>query len=391
MARNYRYISADSHFESPPEQWTHRVAPSYRDRAPRRIKLANGHDAVVMEGSPLMYGGTSLYGGRTPEEFDPTILDFDKTPGCGSPQQRIREQDQDGIDAEVLFALFVRNPALTDRAALLAVVQGFNDYLADEYCAVDPDRLIGIAVLPNIGAMYDVAEMERCKRMGLKGAWLSTFPSGLGFPTAEDDRFWAAALDLEMPLVIHTSFPTKVGSRETRLFKYPLEPQGEQRPPTDFVQRLARQGPHHSGSVEVSQLVVSGVFDRFPKLQIYWAENNVGWLPYFYEQIDHEYLTNRFWVERYLGVAKLKHLPSEYLREHAHWGFFEDRIGVRLRHEIGVDRIMWSTDFPHLVTRWPKSLQALESQMTGVAQEERWKMVAGNAIKFFHLHHTPDV
>ncbi len=67
-----------------------------------------------------MYGGTSFYGGRTPEEFDPTILDFDKTPGCGSPQQRIREQDQDSIDAEVLFALFVRNPALTDRAALLA-------------------------------------------------------------------------------------------------------------------------------------------------------------------------------------------------------------------------------------------------------------------------------
>ena len=391
MARNYRYISADSHFESPPEQWTHRVAASYRNRAPRRIKVANGHDAVLLEGSPLMYGGTSLYGGRTPEEFDPTILDFDRTPGCGSPQQRIREQDQDGIDAEVLFALFVRNPALTDRAALLAVVQGFNDYLADEYCAVDPDRLIGIAVLPNIGATYDVAEMERCKRMGLKGAWLSTFPSGLGYPTPEDDRFWAAALDLEMPVIIHTSFPTKVGSRETRLFKYPVEPQGEQRPPTDFVQRLARQGPHHSGSLEASQLVVSGVFDRFPKLQIYWAENNVGWLSYFYEQIDHEYLTNRFWVERYLGLPKLKHLPSEYLKEHAHWGFFEDRIGVRLRHDIGVARMMWSTDFPHLVTRWPNSLQALESQMTGVAEEEQWKMVAGNAIKFFHLDHTADV
>lgn len=391
MPRNYRYISADSHFESPPEQWTHRIAKPYRNRAPRRIKLANGHDALVMEGSPLMYGGTSLYGGRSPDEFDPTILDFDNTPGCGSAEQRIREQDEDGIDAEVVFALFVRNPALADRAALIAVIQGFNDYLADEYCAVDPDRLIGIAVLPNIGAIDDIAEMERCKRMGLKGAWLSTFPSGRGYPTPEDDRFWAAALDLEMPVIIHTSFPTKVGSRETRLFKYPREPQGEQRPPTDFVQRFARQGPHHSGSVEASQLVLSGLFDRFPKLQIYWAENNVGWLPYFYEQIDHEYLTNRFWVERHLGLPKLKHLPSEYLKEHAHWGFFEDRVGVRLRHEIGVDRMMWSTDFPHVVTRWPKSLQFLQSQMTGVAQEERWKMVAGNAINFFHLDHAPNI
>jgi uncharacterized protein len=390
MARNYRYISADGHFESPPEQWTHRVAKPYRDRAPRRIKLANGRDALLLEGRQLIYGGTSLYGGRSPEAFDPTVLDFDNTPGCGSAEQRLREQDQDGIDAEVLFALDVRNTAIRDKAAFLAVIKGFNDYLAEEYCAVDRDRLIGVAVLPNIGAEEDVAEVERCKRMGLKGVWLSTFPSGQSYPTPEDDRFWAAALDLEMPIIVHTSFPTKVGSRETGLFKYPREPQGEERPPTDFVQRFARQGPHHSGSVEASQLVVSGVFDRFSKLQIYWAENNVGWLPYFYEQIDHEYQINRFWAERCLGLPRLKHAPSQYLKEHAHWGFFEDRIGVRLRYEVGVDRMMWSTDFPHVVTRWPSSLRVLESQMVGVPQEERWNMVAGNAIKFFRLDHKPD-
>jgi predicted TIM-barrel fold metal-dependent hydrolase len=188
---------------------------------------------------------------------------------------------------------------------------------------------------------------------------------------------------------VHTSFPAKVGSRETALFKYPHEPQGEQRPPTDFVQRFARQGPHHSGAVEASQLVVSGVFDRFPKLQIYWAENNVGWLPYFYEQIDHEYSINRFWAERQLGLPKLKRLPSEYLKEHAHWGFFEDPIGVKLRHEVGVDRMMWSTDFPHVVTRWPKSLETLYAQMAGVSPEERRQMAAGNAISFFHLDHKP--
>jgi predicted TIM-barrel fold metal-dependent hydrolase len=196
-------------------------------------------------------------------------------------------------------------------------------------------------------------------------------------------------LDLNMPLIVHTSFPAHVGSRETPLFRYPLEPEGELRPPTDFVQRLARQGPYHSGSVEAIQLVLAGVFERFPKLQIYWAENNVGWLPYFYEQIDHEYSINRFWAERYLGLPKLKHLPSEYLRGHAYWGFFEDHVGVRLRHEIGVDRMMWSTDFPHIVSRWPNSLKALQSQMAGVPPEEQRKMVAVNAIKFFQLDHQP--
>jgi len=271
---------------------------------------------------------------------------------------------------------------------LIAVVRGFNDYFAEEYCAVDRDRLIGMAVLPNVGVDEDIAEMERCKRAGLKGAWLSTFPSGKSYPAPEDDRFWAAALDLDMPLVVHTSFPTKVGSRDTPLFKYAREPQGEKRPPTDFVQRFARQAPHHSGSVEASQLIIAGVFDRFPKLQIYWAENNVGWLPYFFEQIDHEYTVNRHWAERSLGLPQLKRLPSEYLKENAHWGFFEDHVGVRLRHEIGVDRIMWSTDFPHIVTRWPNSLKVLESQMTGVPPNEKRMMVADNAIRFFHLDHS---
>lgn len=389
MARHYRYISADSHYESPPEHWTHRVPQRFRDRAPRRIKLANGRDGLLIEGRPLVYGGTSLYGGRAPEDFDPTMLDFERTPGCGPAEQRLREQDQDGIDAEVLFALDVRNPAVRDKDAFLALIQGFNDYFAEEYCAVDRDRLIGVAVLPNIGAKEDIAEMHRCKRMGLKAAWLSTFPSGQNFPSAEDDRVWAAALDLEMPLVVHTSFPTKVGSRETRLFKYPHEPQGEQRPPTDFVQRLARQGPHHTGAVEASQLVVSGVFDRFSRLQIYWAENNVGWLPYFYEQIDHEYSVNRFWAERHLGLPRLTRRPSEYLKEHAHWGFFEDHVGVKLRHEVGVDRMMWSTDFPHVVTRWPKSLEMFQSQTANIPENERAQMAAGNAVKFFRLEHRP--
>src|ERR671924_2343279 len=97
MARNYRYISADSHFESPPEQWTHRVAPQYRDRAPRRIKLANGRDALLLEGRQLTYGGTSLYGGRGAGNFRSTPFGFFYNPGRGSGGQRLREQGQGGI------------------------------------------------------------------------------------------------------------------------------------------------------------------------------------------------------------------------------------------------------------------------------------------------------
>ncbi len=76
------------------------------------------------------------------------------------------------------------------------------------------------------------------------------------------------------------------------------------------------------------------------------------------------------------------------MKTNAHWGFFEDRIGMKLRHEIGVERIMWSTDFPHIVTRWPNSLKTLHEQMSVVPAEEQRKMLAQNAIEFFRLDHS---
>jgi predicted TIM-barrel fold metal-dependent hydrolase len=86
-----------------------------------------------------------------------------------------------------------------------------------------------------------------------------------------------------------------------------------------------------------------------------------------------------------LGLPKLRKPPSEYLRKHALWGVFDDPIGIQLRQLIGVDKIMWSTDFPHIVTRWPKSLELVEEQFAGVPDDERQAMLAGNAVKFFHL------
>ena len=131
---------------------------------------------------------------------------------------------------------------------------------------------------------------------------------------------------LNMPITIHTSFPRRTDERDVYLMKYPKDPQGEDRP-FDFLQRLARQGIYHCGAVEATQLIFTGVFDRFPKLQIFWAENNIGWIPYFYQQMDQTYKVNCHWAERLLGLPKLKKLPSEYLREHAHWGVFDDRSG----------------------------------------------------------------
>ncbi len=105
-------------------------------------------------------------------------MQFEASVGAGSPQQRIQEQDADGIDGELLFASEARNTKIKDKDAFLALIKAFNDYFIEEYCAAAPERLIGVAVMPDIGADENIAEMKRCKEKGFKAVRLHTFPSG---------------------------------------------------------------------------------------------------------------------------------------------------------------------------------------------------------------------
>ncbi len=78
-------------------------------------------------------------------------------------------------------------------------------------------------------------------------------------------------------------------------------------------------------------------------------------------------------------------MPSEYVREHFYWGFMKNPVGVRMRHEIGVNRMMWANDFPHAESDWPESQQAIEVTFAGVPEDERAQMLSGNVCDFFHL------
>jgi predicted TIM-barrel fold metal-dependent hydrolase len=80
--------------------------------------------------------------------------------------------------------------------------------------------LVALGAIPTHSVDAAVKEMEYCAKAGLKGMMLNTFPSGKSFPTAEDDRFYAAALDLKMPLSVHVSMQLPDGP----LFKYEKDP-----------------------------------------------------------------------------------------------------------------------------------------------------------------------
>src|SRR6266852_3120062 len=174
MARRYNLMSSDGHLEVPPERWIHRVPEKYRDRAPHTVHLPDGGDALMIEGQPLVEANfRDLRAGRSEGTWQPFGLKVADAAGTGGPEQRVREQDQDGMDAEVLFAAMVAGPVFWRNIAhdevYKAVIRGYNDWLGEEYCAVARDRLIGMGVIPITNVDDAIAEMKHCKKLGLKG------------------------------------------------------------------------------------------------------------------------------------------------------------------------------------------------------------------------------
>src|SRR5205814_8715735 len=289
MAREYNLMSADGHLEVPPERWVHRVPEKYRDRAPHTVHLPDGGDALMIEGQPLLEANfLDLRAGRAEGTWQPFGLKVADAAGTGSPEQRVKEQDQDGMDAEVLFAAMVAGPVFWRNIAhdevYKAVIRGYNDWLAEEYCAVAPDRLIGMGVIPITNVDDAIAEMKHCKKLGLKGVLLGALPSAKGYPTPEDDKFWAATVDMEMPVTVHVQF-YRTGPRATQpTFKYPKEdPVIMQRLRRPFLEWLCNFGL--APSVSIAQMVLAGVFERHPKLKIFFAETRLGWVPFWLEHM----------------------------------------------------------------------------------------------------------
>ena len=120
------------------------------------------------------------------------------------------------------------------------------------------------------------------------------------------------------------------------------------------------------------------MLQRFPELRFVSAENEVGWLTFFLQRLDQsqdEY--------RYLYPTALELRPSEYFRRQCYATFIDDPVGVATREFIGVDNIMWSSDYPHTVSSWPHSREIVERDLHGVPEAEKQKIVRGNAAKLY--------
>jgi predicted TIM-barrel fold metal-dependent hydrolase len=383
--RKYEVVSTDSHLEVPPYMWEPYVDADFREFVPKVVKLPTGGDAWLMPGKsqpvPL---GLNFSAGRGFENLKPSGISYDEDlVGAGDATQRLAEMDQDGVDAELLFPA-VSGQRTLDAAAIpgeayVALARGYNDWLSQEYTAADRDRLWGLAILPCSTVDDAIAELERVAGMpGIRGVVLHQWPNGKPHPVPdEDDRFWKRAVELNVPLTAHvilgggleaeTKAMAEAAASGVSLLNFA--------PMTRMLSKTAAHG------APVIQFIQSGTLDRFPELQIFFAETQIGWIPEFKEDADENWRRHRYWS----GADEWAHEPSWYIDHHFHWGFQIDRFGVKVRHDIGIDNIQWSTDFPHVQCDWPNSRQIIEDQFADVPEDERRKILCDNALNYFHI------
>jgi len=380
--RNYSVISGDGHTEVPAEAWTQRVPAKFREFAPRLVVTENGNSAWRMaEFEKENWGnlvGELAYDETLPGCWTYHFPDGTPRPGTGDAAQRLREQDADGIDAEVLFPpvhgpKFLRLMIGKNKDAYESFIRAYNDWLALDYCSVAPDRLIGNALVPETGVDAAIAELERAKSMGLPGVYIGMWPNGGPTPAPEDDRFWAATIDLEMSVAPHFTFGGGWQLDEIGM-------------PQDGRFRVFAQGTEQPCARNVVSLIVNGVFDRFPALRLYFAETGCSWLPAALNSLDEFYAR---WYT-YWDV-QLRMLPSDYFREHCIFNFIDDRLAMKFRYYIGLHMLTWGTDFPHSVGTFPHTTEILEDLFEGVPDGEKRQVLVDNVCRFYRLDPQHDI
>ncbi len=345
-------ISADSHVSEPGDLWKTRLPANLRDRAPVFEERRSGaaHSAGTMAES---------------------------RPGGWDPHSRVKEMAQDGVSGEVLFpTLGLRLYAMDDARLQEECFRVYNDWII-EYCRASPDRLFGIATIAVYDIDHAIKEMERCKKAGLVGAMVwQVPPRELPFTAGHYERFWAAAQDMEMPINLHILTG----------FDYSQNLTGDRGGPLE-AQRGSVNLKIAGASNTLFDIIFSGVFERYPNLNINVVESEVGWIPFFLQQWD--YYVRRFGSTRADGQGQrpltIRMLPSEYFARNMSATFFDDPVGGKLLTWWGVDNCMWSTDYPHPNSKWPESREFLVRNLGHLPQDSIRKLVRENAVKFYKI------
>jgi predicted TIM-barrel fold metal-dependent hydrolase len=355
-------ISGDSHVIEPFDLWQRTLGSRFGDKVPRLVDAPNGAE------------GRYLFCGKETVQVE-ELVSADSDARLASliqaghdPAAREALLDEDGVAAEVLNSTWTLYAMRTDdpelRRACCAV---FNDWLA-EYCSHNRRRLHGVAMVPIDDVDWGVREAERVAKLGLKGVTVhAALPEGL--PPYRDrryDRFWDAAEALRMPVTLHI-----ITGRVRDPFTYHTVDEREEAP-ASFIEIFQEVMP-----VLARDFIFGGIFDRHPTLKVVLSEYEASWIPMFRHRINR--------IEKFPGLRALKRPAREYLDSNVFCGLIKDPFAAKFHDEIGVDRLMWGSDFPHPQCTFPQTHKVLDEILATFAPEERRKIVAGNTQRVYGI------
>ena len=279
----------------------------------------------------------------------------------------LRAMDAQGIDAVVLYpsiGLFVPFlPSLTvDESA--AACRSYNDWVA-EYCATDPQRMTGVAIVPLGDVELAVDEATRAKQLGLVGVLARPnhlYGRNLGDPAY--DPLWARCVQLGLTVSVHEGLGL--------------------RGPTIGADRFASFATRHALSHPMEQMaamasfVLDGALERHPELRVAFLESGTGWLPYWLARLDDH-------VE---WLSPERPSATELFDAHCVISTEADDDCVRMVVGwMGPEYVMWASDFPHPDAIYPGAADAFlhECEEQGLAEDDVRVILWDGPLAFYGL------
>lgn len=377
-----KIVDCDTHFTEPKDLWTSNAPAGMKDKMPhvRRIEDADrwfvgDKDFGSIGGNVIAKDKNKLLGKLAFRNYDQI------TPGSYDVHARLEDMDAMGVWAQICFqnggvTQAGSLVALNDEPLAIAITQIFNDACADRM-KTSGGRINGMGTLPYWDKDILNKEMRRIVDLGLKGIVLPDRPERLteGYlgPDGKVNPFWEEVFDIcnatGMPLNFHLN-----GSLDANTAIWDN---------LGFDQRLPIHALiHHIGcAATMSNFMVSGLLDKYPNLKIGLIESGAGWVPFWLEAMEHQLSEFRTAENRGLKLR-----PKEYFKRHfwvSYW--FETYAPKHMLDEIGVDKLMFETDFPHPTSLYPGVQDKLVETLGGYDYETRKRVLESNAAELYNL------
>jgi predicted TIM-barrel fold metal-dependent hydrolase len=367
-------ISVDDHIAEPAGMFDAHVPARYRELAPRVVTDDNGHQqwwyGEVM-GRNL---GLNAVAGKPRELYNVNPMRYDEMrPGCYDVHERVRDMSAGGQLAGLNFPNWtgfsgqVLNQG-PDRDVNLVMIQAYNDWHVDEWCASYPERFIPCGVLPLWDAELAATEVHRLAAKGCHAVTFSENPAALNMPSIHSgawDSLFAACCDDDTVLCCHLGSSSRAASTSPDA-------------PASVAMALSSVMTVYT----LGDLMWAEFWNCFPGLKFSLTEGDIGWIPYFIQRAEHVQDRHSGWTRHEFPPDTG---PRDVFHQHVLVCFIDDRVGVDLLSDFNVDNVCWESDFPHSDSTWPHAPERLEKLFDGVDDAVVRKITHENAMHHYHF------